>query len=457
MNANESFFESLNYAKAPHIRTTLPGPKASELLARQRKVDSQVLVYPNFMPLAPESGLGATVKDVDENYFIDFSAGVGVLNTGHSNSEIVKAIKDQCEKLIHGLDFPGLQRVVLSEKLFSIAPGGLRENCKVFLVGPTGTDAVEAALKLAKHYTKKTGVISFEGGWHGVSGAGLAATGKKGTKESVLPTMPEVYHVPYAYCYRCAFGKIYPSCDLQCAKYVEHVVRDPNTGVCRPGAIILEPIQGEGGFVVPPNEFMQEMRRICDKYELLLIIDEIQTGFGRTGEMFCCEHSGVTPDIMTVAKSLGGGLPIAGLIFKKELDVWPSGSHFGTFRGNLLSCVAGLAGINFIQNNDLATRTQRLGEKVLKRLKVISEKSPYIGDVRGRGLLVGCEFVKDKTTKEPAPDILAQVQKKCFEKGLMLWKGGAWNNFSRIMPALVISEKLLEKGMDIFEEVTFSM
>ncbi len=446
-------FQSLNFTEAPKIKVQPPGPKAKAILARQKKVDSNALVYPSQIPLSPEKGLGATVLDVDGNYFIDFSGGVGVLNVGHSNPDVVEAIKLQVEKMAHGLDFPGLPRVELSEKLVEIAPGEMKNKVKIFLSGPTGADAVEAAVKLGKYHSQKPGVISFEGGWHGVTGAGLAATGKRGAKERFLPLMPEVYMVPYAYCYRCAFGLTYPSCDLQCAKYLEHVIRDPDSGATSPGSILIEPIQGEGGIVVPPDGYLQEIRRICTKYGLILIMDEIQTGFARTGRMFCCENWGVTPDIMAVSKTMGGGLPLAALMIKEEIDTWPSGAHVGTFRGNLLSCAAGLAALNFIEKNELVSRAQRVGQKVLNRLKEISKNSRYIGDVRGKGLYVGCEFVKDKETKEPGPEVLKEMQEKCFGKGVILWKGGRWNNVARFMPSLVITESLLEQGLDIFEEV----
>jgi 4-aminobutyrate aminotransferase-like enzyme len=286
-----------------------------------------------------------------------------------------------------------------------------------------------------------------------VTGSGLAATGKKSSKERFLPLMPEVYIVPYAYCYRCVFGLTYPSCELQCAKYLEHVIRDPDSGATSPGSVLIEPIQGEGGIVVPPDGYLQEVRRICTKYGLILIVDEIQTGFARTGKMFCCENWGVTPDIMCVSKTMGGGLPLAALIIKKEIDNWPPGAHVGTFRGNLLSCSAGLASINFIEKNELSSRANELGKRAFLRLKQVTEKSRFIGDIRGKALYIGLEFVKDKETKEPAPEILKEAQEKCFQEGVILWKGGRWNNVARFMPALVVTEGLLEQGINIFEGV----
>ena len=449
---DETYFKKLNFSPAPKMTVPPPGPQAQQLLDRQKKVDSNVLVYPYQVPLAPEKGLGATVMDADQNVYIDFSGGVGVLNVGHSNPDVVEAIKVQAAKLTHALDFPGLPRVLLSEKLVQLAPGEMKEKCKAFLCGPTGADAVEAAVKLGKFHSQKPGVISFEGGWHGVTGAGLAATGKRGAKERFLPLMPEVYIIPYAYCYRCAFGLKYPSCDLQCAKYLEHIIRDPDSGATSPGSILIEPIQGEGGIVVPPDGYLQEVRRIATQYGLILIMDEIQTGFARTGKMFCCENWGVTPDIMTISKTMGGGLPLAAVMIKKEIDTWPAGAHVGTFRGNLLSCAAGLASIHFIEKADLINRANDLGRKALDRLKPIALKSRFIGDLRGQGLYIGAEFVKDKKTKEPAPDILKTLQERCFQKGLILWKGGRWNNVARFLPALVITEALLMKGLDIFEK-----
>ena len=450
---SESYFESLNYPEAPTVAGELPGPKAKALLDRQAAVDSQVLTYPGMIPLAPESGLGATVKDVDGNCFIDLSGGVGVLNVGHSHPEVVAAIREQADRLVHALDFPGEKRVALSEKLVSIAPGGLKNGSKAFLCGPTGTDAVEAAVKLAKFHSRRPTVISFENSWHGVGGTGLAATGKRAVRQGFLPVMPEVYHVPFAYCYRCPFGLEHPSCGLQCAKFLEHVIRDPNSGANDPGCVLVEPIQGEGGIIVPPVGFLQEVRRICDDHGLILIVDEIQTGFGRTGEMFASDLFEITPDIMTVSKTLGGGVPIAAIIIKNELDTWPPGAHVGTFRGNLLASASGLAAINVIESDDLCQRSAEIGAAAVERLREFSRATRHIGDVRGKGLFIGMEFVTDKESKEPAADLLQNTVMRCFEKGLMLWKAGSWGNIARMMPALVITEKLMQHALDIFEEV----
>jgi diaminobutyrate-2-oxoglutarate transaminase len=320
------------------------------------------------------------------------------------------------------------------------------------MCGPTGADAVEAAIKLAKFTTKKPGVISFEGGWHGVSGVSLSLTAKRAAKVNYLPGVPEVYFVPFPYCYRCPFGMKHPDCGLACAHYLEHLIKDPDTGLAAPGAILIEPIQGEGGIVVPPDGYMAEIRRICDQHGLLLIADEIQTGFCRTGAMFAMENEKVTPDIMTISKSMGSGLPISGIVFRKDLDSWAPGAHVGTFRGNALSCAAGIAGIEFMERNRLHERSAMLGKVVLDRMKALQSRFDVIGDVRGRGLYVGVELAKSDSNRSPDPDLLARLQKQCFPKGLIVWKGGRSGNVARIMPALVITEELLDAGLMIFEE-----
>jgi len=443
-------FYKFNLQGVLRVTEAIPGPRSSALLAEQKRYDSNALVYPLQVPLAISRGLGATVEDMDGNIYIDFSGGVGVLNVGHSNPEVVAAIKKQAEKLAHGLDFPSKPRVALSRKLVELAPGQLKGKSKVLMCGPTGADAIEAAVKLAKFNTKKPGIISFEGGWHGVSGMSLSLTAKRAAKVNYLPGVPEVYFAPYPYCYRCPFEMKHPGCGLACAHYLEHLIKDPDTGYSAPGAVLVEPIQGEGGIVVPPAGYMKELRRICDQHSLLMIADEIQTGFCRTGRMFAIEHDNVTPDIMTVSKSMGGGLPISGIVFREELDTWSPGAHVGTFRGNALSCAAGLAGIEFMERHSLADRAKQLGQKTLKRCSELKSKFSVIGDVRGRGLYVGGELVKKDGA--PDPELLARLQKECFPKGLIVWKGGRFGNVARVMPALVITEDLLDDGLTIFEQ-----
>lgn len=445
-------FHEYNFRGAPKVAGSIPGPRSAALLAEQREYDSNALVYPNQVPLAISRGLGATVEDLDGNFYIDFSGGVGALNVGHSNPDVVEAIKHQSERFSHGLDFPSEPRVALSKQLVELAPGKLKSRSKVLMCGPTGADAVEAAIKLAKFNTKKPGVISFEGGWHGVSGVSLSLTAKRAAKANYLPGVPEVYFAPYPYCHRCPFGLTHPDCSIACAGYLEHLIRDPDSGFAAPGAMIIEPIQGEGGIIVPPAGYIKEVRRICDENNLLLIADEIQTGFCRTGKMFAVEHEGITPDIMTVSKSMGSGLPISGIVFRKELDTWGPGAHVGTFRGNALACAAGVAGIKFMEDHRLAERSARLGQMVLKKCEELQARHDSIGDVRGRGLYVGLELEKKDSKRTPDAALLARLQKECFPKGLIVWKGGRAGNVARIMPALVITDGLIDGGLDILDD-----
>ncbi len=430
-----------------------PGPKARELLDRQKEVDSRAVYYPTVIPTAWEAGKGATIRDVDGNTYIDFVAGISVLNVGHSNPQVVEAVKRQLDRLTHALDIRTRERIGLIEKLVQIAPGGLRGNSRVLFGGPTGSDAIEGALKVAKFNTKHHTVLAFHGAYHGMTSGALSVTSKKAFKTGFLPLLPDIHFAPYAYCYRCAFGKEYPECEMQCVRYVEYLFNDPESGLADPAAIIVEPIQGEGGFIVPPDGYLKELRRICDENSIPLIADEIQTGFGRSGKMFACEHDGVTPDIMTMAKAVGGiGLPLSGCVIRKELDTWDPGGHLGTFRGNVLACVAGLAAINFTLEKGLVERSAREGAHMLRRLKDLQQETKTVGDVRGKGMMVAAEFVEDKKTKKPATELVKRIQAKCLERGVLVWKAGHWPNVIRFLPPLVITRDHMDKGLDVFSD-----
>jgi len=446
-------FSDLSFPEAPRIVVKPPGPKARELLEKQREVDSRAVYYPTVIPTAWEAGRGATLRDVDGNVYIDFVAGISVLNVGHSNPLVVEAVKRQLDRLTHALDIPTPERIRLVEKLVEIAPGGLKGNSRVLFGGPTGSDAVEGALKVAKFNTKRHTFLAFHGGYHGMTGGALSVTSKKAFKSGYLPLFPDIHFAPYAYCYRCAFGKEYPECDMRCVRYVEYLFSDPESGLTDPAAIIVEPIQGEGGFIVPPDGYLRDLRRICEENSTLLIVDEIQTGFGRTGKMFACEHDNVTPDIMTIAKAVGGiGLPLSGCLIRRDLDTWEPGGHLGTFRGNVLACVAGLAAINFTLEKGLVERAAKEGSHMLKRLKELQRETETIGDVRGKGLMVAAEFVEDRKTKKPAVELVKKVQAKCLERGVLVWKAGHWPNVIRFLPPLIITREHIDKGLDVFSD-----
>jgi diaminobutyrate-2-oxoglutarate transaminase len=317
--------------------------------------------------------------------------------------------------------------------------------------GPTGSDAVESALKLAKLNTGRKPVIAFEGSYHGMTAGALSVTSGRAFKDDLLPLVPEAHFVPYAYCYRCAFGTTRERCDLQCVAYLEHVLEDPHSGVGTPAAVIVEPIQGEGGSIVPPAEFLPRVREACFRHDVVLIADEVQSGFCRTGKMFALEHTGTVPDIMTMSKALGGlGLPISAIAYKEALNTWTPGAHIGTFRGNLVAYAAGAAALRFMTKQRLADHALELGASVLRALKELERESPFVGEARGLGLMLGVEFVKDKTTKEPAPDLASRVRTLCHQRGLLLEIGGHYSNVVRFLPPLVITTDLADTAVGIF-------
>jgi diaminobutyrate-2-oxoglutarate transaminase len=447
-------FAELSFPEAPKIIVKPPGPKARALLEKQKEIDSKAVYYPIVIPTAWEAGKGATLRDVDGNTYVDFMAGISVLNVGHSNPSVVEAVKRQLDKLTHALDIPTPERIRLVEKLVEIAPAGLKHNSRVLFGGPSGSDAVEGALKVAKFNTKRHTILAFHGAYHGMTSGALSVTSKRAFRTGNLPLLPDIHFAPYAYCYRCEFGKEYPECDMQCTRYVENLLEDPESGLTDPAAIIVEPIQGEGGFITPPDGYLRELRRICDENNILLIVDEIQSGFGRAGKMFACEYEGITPDVMPIAKAVGGiGIPLAGCVIKKSLDTWEPGAHLGTFRGNVLACVAGYEAIEFTLREGLVERSAREGAHMLKRLGDLQKETKTIGEVRGRGLMVAAEFVEDERTKKPAVELVKKIQLRCLERGVLVWKAGHWPNVIRFLPPLVITRDHIDKGLDVFSEV----
>jgi len=353
-------------------------------------------------------------------------------------------------QLTHVLDFPNPSRRLLMEALVGILP---KELSRVFFGGPTGSDAVESAVKLAKYNTGRYPIIAFHGSYHGMTAGALSLCSGLAYKEDFLPLLPEVHFIPYAYCYRCSFGQEPTNCDLECAKYLDYVLSDPHSGVGKPAAVIIEAIQGEGGSIVPPNEYLTRIREICDKHSVLMIDDEIQAGFCRTGKMFAFDHSGAIPDIITMSKALGGvGLPISAIAYKEELNTLPKGKHIGTFRSNALSCAAGAAALEFMVANRLADHALDLGQMMLSLLKQIEKDSRIVGECRGKGLMLGVEFVNDKATKEPAPELAAAVRTLCHRRGLLIEIGGHYFNVARFLPPLVLTEELAQKGIEVFAD-----
>lgn len=443
-------FHDLSFPDAPSIKTPPPGPRSQEYLASQSAHEGGNVSYPKGIPMAIQRARGATVEDVDGNVYVDFFSGAGVMNVGHANPVVVQAVVDQVGQLTHALDFPNPSRRRLVETLGALLPPQL---ARLSFGGPTGSDAVETAVKLAKYHTKRHGVIAFEGSYHGMTAGALSVTSGRNFRDPFLPLLPEVHFVPYAYCYRCPFNRTPDRCDLECARFVEHVLDDPHSGVGSPAALIVEPIQGEGGSIVPPPGFIPAIRKICDEHDVVMIGDEVQAGFCRTGRMFSFQHTDTIPDIVTMSKALGGiGLPISGIAYREKLDTWTPGTHIGTFRGNVVAYAAGAAALDFMVSNHLAEHATKVGEIMLSLLRGLEKESPVIGEVRGKGLMLGVELVADKGTKEPAPALARRVRTACHRRGLLSEIGGHYDNVTRFLPPLVVTEDLARKGIEIFAD-----
>ena len=403
-------------------------------------------------PLFISEAKGALIKDVEGKEYIDFAGGISVVNVGHCPDEVVQAIKDQAEKYLHTCFMVVMYEpyVALAKRLNQITPGRFEKKTVFF---NSGAEGVENAIKIARSYTKREAVICFENAFHGRTLFTLSLTSKvKPYKFGFGPFFPEVYRIPYAYCYRCSFGMSYPSCEIRCADYLKEVFHTHVTAE-NVAALVAEPVLGEGGFVVPPKEFFPKLKKICEDEGIVFIADEIQTGFGRTGKMFAMEHFDVEPDIVVTAKSIAAGLPLSAVTGKSEvMDAPQVGGLGGTFGGNPVACRAGLAVLDIIEEKNLISRAQEIGEKIFQRFKQMQEKYPVIGDVRGLGAMVAMELVKDRETKEPAEEETKLVIKKCYENGLILLKAGTYNNIVRTLVPLVITDDQLEEGLSILEK-----
>jgi len=438
----------------PTIEVEPPGPKSREWAERLRKVESPAAstLQQEEAPIFWEQSRGANVMDVDGNIYVDITGAFFVTSAGHSNPRIAQAIRQQSEKLLHSMGSvnPNVPRVKLAEKLAEITPGRLA----VSHIANTGGEAVDLALKTARLHTGRHMVVSFHGGFHGKTFASLAVTAKNYFRQPWQPLLTGATHIPYAYCYRCPFGLCYPACDIQCAKYLEHILSNPSSGVADVAAVIAEPVQGAGGVVVPPPEFLKRIADTCHSSGVLFIADEIITGFGRTGLLFGCEHSGVVPDIMTLGKGMASGFPISAMITTREIVAdWKSEQHTSTFVGHPVGCAAALASIKEIEKKNLAKRARRLGNYLRQALERLKERHPLVGDVRGLGLMATLELVKDRETKEPAAKETARVGEAALRRGLMATlRGGRYGNCVRIAPALTITQEQLEFAVETLDK-----
>lgn len=447
----------LSFDEAPRIVSeSLPGPVSQELIDAEIENETVTRVIPNVLPVVWQEAKGATVKDPDGNYFIDLTAGIAVNNVGHCHPRVVETIQKQCALLMHNPDATNPNRVKLGQKLQQLAPGKLKGNVKM-AYGLSGSSAVEIATKFARAIKGKSHIVAFEGAYHGALGATLGLTTSQQFRSNYGPFNPYVYHVgPYAYCYRCPFKLEHPKCDLECTKYIEHQLLGPSSGIDidNVAAIIVEPVQGEGGYVPPPDGFLNAIKAICEKANILYIDDEVQAGMGRTGKMFAIEHYGLTPDMITLGKALGGDLPFSAVITENSIAEKLSPiSHILTSVGNATSSAVACTNIDLLQEG-LLERTQILGEYTMAVLREMMDEIEIIGEVRGKGFMIAIEVVKNRDTKEPIE--LGDLLQTIFalrDKGVLMLPCGRHNNVFRFMPPLVITKKHLDQALEIIRDV----
>ena len=432
-----------------------PGPRSRELQGERDRYMPRGMS--SAMPVFATSGNGATLTDVDGRTYIDFATGISVMNVGHGHPRVIKAIREQAERLVHAggpVMMPEVY-VRLARRLCEITPGAFPK--KALLVN-SGAEAVENAVKVVRQATGRPAIISFHNSFHGRTLMSMTLTGKVAPyRQNFGPYAPEVYQVPYPYEYRRPPGMAAESLGGSCVEAVRQLFKT-TVGADRVAGILVEPVQGEGGFVVPPPDFLPALRKLCTEYQIPLIADEVQTGFGRTGKLFAVEHSGVEPDLIVLAKSLGGGLPLGAVVGRSELmDATNPGGLGGTFGGNPVACVAALAVIDVLLEEKLPERGAKLGDRALARMQGWMERFKKVGDVRGRGAMIAMELVSDRATREPAGAITNDVLRHCHGHGLAILKAGLYDNVIRLLFPLVISEQELDAGLDILEEALVSV
>jgi 4-aminobutyrate aminotransferase len=435
----------------PHLVTALPGPKAQAIVERDQAIlsPSNTRSY----PLVIAKGEGSIVEDVDGNRFLDLNAGIAVCSTGHCHPKVVEAIREQAGKFLHmsGTDFYYENIVTLGEKLNQLVTGGdaTREQRRVFY-GNSGAEAVEAALKMARYHSGRDKFIAFFGAFHGRTMGALSLTGSRSVqKKGFAPLLGGVTHIPYAYCYRCPYSKQVESCNVECVKVLEDQLFKTTVPAEEVAAIFVEAVQGEGGYVVPPQKFIDELQEVAHRHGILVVFDEVQSGMGRTGKMFAHQHFGVDPDIITLAKGIASGLPLCATVAKASYMQWKPGAHASTFGGNPVSVAAALTTIQLLEQ-ELVDNAAVIGARMKERLLTWPSRFPIVGDVRGLGLMLGIEIVRDQATKEKATELRDRIVDLGFHKGILIL--GAGQNSIRLAPPLVITADQADFALDTLEE-----
>jgi len=451
MTMTETDLEALNFPDAPKmVSAEFPGPKSADALAQSARTESMARGAGR-APVVIDRAFGVTFKDPDGNTFIDLSAGVGVSSVGRCHPKVVAAMREQSEVLMHAMEVNSTKRTELATKISEIMPEGLRGDCITFFT-QGGSDALEAAVKFAKRVTGRHQIIAFHGGYHGVWNASVALTTGTAYRKGYAPFMGGVIHAPYPYAYRFPFDTNQKSAEQIAGEYVDYLLNTPYTAADDVAAVIVEPVQGEGGYVPPAPEFLQILRKACDRSGALLIVDEVQAGAGRTGKMWAVEHSGVKPDMLTFGKGIGGDVPMAGLVMRSDLAAKiPDGSVPNTFAANSVSAAVALTNISLLQDPSLGLldRARSLGQEAKEYIQGLN--SPFIGEVRGLGLMIGIELVQDRATKEPlSHEKIGELMGYVLSHGVMMVPCGRYGNVMRVMPSLTIPRSLLFKALDIF-------
>jgi 4-aminobutyrate aminotransferase len=433
--------------KSPQIRTALPGPKAQRILALDQQFVSPS--YARDYPMVAQRAQGMLVEDVDGNTFLDFSAGIAVVSTGHCHPDVVRAIQRQTETLIHmsGTDFYYPLLAETAQKLAEIAPGDFPK--RVYF-GNSGTEAIEAAMKIARYHTGRHQFVAFLNGFHGRTFGSLSLTSSKAVQRRGFgPMLPGVVHVPYPNSYRCPQGRERSEChaDCTCIDYIEKIFKTitPPENVA---GIVIEPVQGEGGYVIAPAVFLRRLRELADRHKILLIFDEVQSGCGRTGKMWACDHSGVVPDILVTAKGIASGMPLGAAIARAEVMNWGPGAHASTFGGNPVACAAALETIRLLEEKYIANAAA-MGKYALDCIADWPQRHPIVGDVRGLGLMIGIELVQDQRSRQPNPEARAKVIEKAFERGLLIL--GCGESTVRLMPPLIVEREHIDFALDVID------
>ncbi|NNN17122.1 MAG: aspartate aminotransferase family protein [Thermoplasmata archaeon] len=439
-----------SYRDAPRILHAPPGPRSRELLAEQARLETEAVSYPRHFPIAIASAQGATIEDVDGNRFIDWVAGISVLNLGHRHPRLEEALHAQAGKIWHALELPTEARIEFLRELRAHLPGALKNHAKI-LFTVTGGDAVETAVSLADFAQGRTGTVAFSGAYHGVHGGAVNLTSGRRYHRTTSFHGGSIVRVPYPDPYHPVLGA-----DAGAAgtiRYLEHLVTDPHSGIDQISSVLVEPVLGEGGYVVPPADFLPSLREFCDRHHILLIADEVQTGLGRTGRFWAVEHSGVTPDILCIAKSIGGGIPLSLVAYREDLaPELPPGFHLGTYRGNPLALAVGTEVLRILAGTDVIERTRTRGARLLERFRSISSSHPAMGDVRGLGFMIGTEFVRDARTRSPWTEGAKSVRAGMLGRGVLMHTAGSYDQVLRFMAPLTIEDELLERGTEIFEQ-----